>query len=274
MRGTAVKSALSGFAVSARKMKATFDSHEAFLKTIPRPLFSHSSDGDVLIGAMKILLIEDDLDLGNGVRIALDDQGMDVVWVRQLDDAVRHLQSDVNDLVLLDLGLPDGDGISLLTRLRRERSGLPVIIMSARDTLGDRLRGLDSGADDYLVKPFELAELISRVRALARRSFGFDGETLELRGLSLHAPTRRVSVNGEAVELTASEYTLLKTLMMRSDRVVTRRILEDLALPGGQSNASNTLDVHMANLRRKIGDGYIRTVRGVGYVIDQQPLRN
>ena len=217
---------------------------------------------------MKILLIEDDLDLGNGVRIALADQGMEVVWTRQLDDAARHLECGGCDLVLLDLGLPDGDGITLLTRLRRERRDLPVLILSARDALSDRLRGLDSGADDYLVKPFELAELLSRVRALARRSYGFDGETLELRGLEIHAPTRRVTAGCKPVELTASEYELLKMLMMRADRVVTRRVLEEQALPGSQANASNSLDVHMANLRRKIGEGYVRTVRGVGYVID------
>jgi two-component system response regulator QseB len=217
---------------------------------------------------MKILLIEDDLDLGNGVRIALADQGMDVVWTRQLEDAARQLEAGGCDLVLLDLGLPDGDGISLLSRLRRERRDLPVLILSARDALSDRLRGLDSGADDYLVKPFELAELLSRVRALARRSYGFDGETLELRGLELHAPTRRVSVADKPVDLTASEYELLKMLLMRAGRVVTRRMLEEQALPGAQANASNSLDVHMANLRRKIGEGYVRTVRGVGYVID------
>lgn len=218
---------------------------------------------------MKILLIEDDLDLGNGVRIALSDQGMDVVWVRTLEDAARSLEHDSCDLVLLDLGLPDGDGMQLLGRLRRDKSGLPVLILSARDTLDDRLRGLDNGADDYLVKPFMLAELLSRVRALARRSYGFDGDTIEVRGLLLHAPTRRVSVAGRPLELTASEYALLKTLLMRTDRVMTRRMLEEQTLPGSQTNASNTLDVHMANLRRKIGEGYIRTVRGVGYVIDQ-----
>ncbi|ELX10154.1 two component response regulator [Janthinobacterium sp. HH01] len=223
---------------------------------------------------MKILLIEDDLDLGNGVRIALSEQGMDVVWVRTLDDASRSLAHDGCDLVLLDLGLPDGDGLTLLTQLRRNPvqgdSGVPVLILSARDALDDRLAGLDRGADDYLVKPFVLAELLSRVRALARRSYGFDGETIEVRGLVLHAPTRRVSVGGRAVELTASEYALLKMLMMRTDRVLTRRVLEEQTLPGSQTNASNTLDVHMANLRRKIGEGYIRTVRGIGYVIDQQ----
>jgi two-component system response regulator QseB len=222
---------------------------------------------------MKILLIEDDLDMGNGVRIALTEQGMDVVWVRTLEDAARCL--DGCDLVLLDLGLPDGDGLSLLRQLRRTRTpgegggSLPVLILSARDALEDRLSGLDGGADDYLVKPFLLAELLSRVRALARRSYGFDGETLEVRGLVLHAPTRRVSVGGRIVDVTASEYALLKTLMMRTDRVQTRRMLEEQTLPGNQTNASNSLDVHVANLRRKIGDGFIRTVRGVGYVIDQ-----
>ncbi|NVM77682.1 two-component system response regulator QseB [Duganella sp. SG902] len=226
---------------------------------------------------MKILLIEDDLDLGNGVRIALSEQGMTVVWVRTLADATRCLEHDGCDLVLLDLGLPDGDGLRLLSQLRRSRergdwgAGVPVLILSARDALSDRLSGLDGGADDYLVKPFVLAELLSRVRALARRSYGFDGETIEVRGLLLHAPTRRVSIHGRAVELTASEYALLKMLMMRADRVLTRRALEEQTLPGGQSNASNTLDVHVANLRRKIGEGYIRTVRGVGYVIDVQP---
>ena len=219
---------------------------------------------------MKILLIEDDMDLGNGIRIALADQGMDVTWVRQLGDAQRQVEQRGFDLLLLDLGLPDGDGMSLLAALRREREGVPILILSARDALADRLQGLDTGADDYLVKPFELAELLSRVRALARRSYGFDGETLELRGIVLHAPTRRVTVHGRATDLTASEYELLRMLMMRAARVVPRRALEEQALPGAQANASNSLDVHMANLRRKLGEGLIRTVRGVGYVIDQR----
>lgn len=221
---------------------------------------------------MKILLIEDDLDLGNGVRIALAEMGMDVVWVRTVADASHSLSNDGCDLVLLDLGLPDGDGLQLLSQVRRSRvpgeSGLPVLILSARDSVDDRLSGLDGGADDYLVKPFVLAELLSRVRALARRSYGYDGDTVEVRGLQLHAPTRRVTVADRVVDLTASEYALLKMLMMRADRVLTRRLLEEQTLPGGQTNASNSLDVHMANLRRKIGDGYIRTVRGIGYVID------
>ncbi|EOI5913924.1 response regulator [Enterobacter hormaechei] len=221
---------------------------------------------------MKILLIEDDLDLGNGVRIALADQGFDVIWVRRKEDALHQLGICVPELILLDLGLPDGDGMSLMTRLRQQLKGVPVIILTARGTLQDRLCGLDAGADDYLVKPFVLAELLARVRALARRSYGFENEAIEIRGLSLHIPTRCVTVSARHVELTASEYALLETLMLRADRVLTRRYLEERIF-GTKENLSNALDVHMGNLRRKIGDGFVRTVRGVGYVIDTVPVQ-
>lgn len=221
---------------------------------------------------MKILLIEDDLDLGNGVRIALADQGFDVIWVRRKEDALHQLGICVPELILLDLGLPDGDGMSLMTRLRQQLKGVPVIILTARGTLQDRLCGLDAGADDYLVKPFVLAELLARVRALARRSYGFENEAIEIRGLSLHIPTRGVTVSARHVELTASEYALLETLMLRADRVLTRRYLEERIF-GTKENLSNALDVHMGNLRRKIGDGFVRTVRGVGYVIDTVPVQ-
>jgi two-component system response regulator QseB len=217
---------------------------------------------------MKVLLIEDDMDIGNGVRIALTDQGMSVIWVRRLADALASLETAAHDIVLLDLGLPDGDGITLLQRLRRERQALPVLIITARDSLSDKLTGLDAGADDYLVKPFALAELLSRLRALARRSYGYDGDTIEVRGLALHEPTLRVTTAGRPVELSRSEYLLLSTLLKRADRVQTRRVLEEQVLPGS-AGESNALEVHISNLRKKIGDGYIRTVRGVGYVIDK-----
>ncbi|WP_336277568.1 response regulator transcription factor [Cronobacter dublinensis] len=221
---------------------------------------------------MKILLIEDDLDLGNGIRIALADQGLDVIWVRRLTDALHQLNACVPELVLLDLGLPDGDGMSLMAYLRQHVKGIPVIMLTARGTLQDRLSGLDAGADDYLVKPFVLAELLARVRALARRSYGFENEVTEVRGLTLHVPTRRVTVGSRHVELTASEYALLEALLLRTDRVLTRRFLEEKIF-GAKENMSNTLDVHMGNLRRKIGDGYVRTVRGVGFVIDTVPVQ-
>jgi two-component system response regulator QseB len=220
---------------------------------------------------MKVLLLEDDLDLGNGVRIALSDQGFEVVWLRRLDDGLAALADPGYDMVLLDLGLPDGDGLELLAALRREKRKLPVLILSARDALTDRLRGLDDGADDYLVKPFALAELLSRVRALARRSYGLEGGTVSLRGLSLDESMRWAAVEGRPVELSRCEFDLLALLLKRAGRVVTRRALEESALPGGLSNESNALDVHISNLRRKIGPGFVRTVRGVGYVIDLQP---
>ncbi|HSW09248.1 response regulator transcription factor [Aquabacterium sp.] len=222
---------------------------------------------------MNVLLVEDDLDLGNGVRMALGDQGFSVVWVRRLADAARAIATGGFDLLLLDLGLPDGDGLTLLSQLRLDGQRLPVLILTARDGLQDRLRGLDGGADDYLVKPFALAELVSRMRALARRSAGFNAGTIELRGLRLHEPTQCVSVDGRIVSLSPSEYQLLTTLLKRADRVLTRRSLEEQVLPGGLANESNVLDVHISNLRRKIGEGYIRTVRGVGYVIDVLPVR-
>ena len=217
---------------------------------------------------MQVLLIEDDMDIGNGVRIALGDQGMTVVWVRRLSDALASLETAAHDIVLLDLGLPDGDGITLLQRLRRERQTLPVLILTARDSLSDKLSGLDAGADDYLVKPFALAELLSRLRALARRSYGYEGDTIEVRGLVLHEPTLRVSAAGKPIELSRSEYLLLSTLLKRADRVQTRRVLEEQVLTGSAGD-SNALEVHISNIRRKIGDGFIRTVRGVGYVIDK-----
>jgi len=218
---------------------------------------------------MKILLAEDDFDLATGIRVALQTQGMEVVWVRRIEEALRVLDTEGCDLILLDLGLPDGDGLSVLEPLRRDGARLPVLILSARDGLDDRLKGLDTGADDYMVKPFVLAELLSRVRALARRSYGGDGATFEVRGLWLHEPTQRVRVREMPVSLSRSEFKLLCLLVKRADRVVARRALEQLVLPNGQSQNSNVLDVHISNLRRKIGEGYIRTVRGIGYVIYQ-----
>jgi two-component system, OmpR family, response regulator QseB len=223
---------------------------------------------------MNVLLVEDDPELGSGVRIALMNEGMSVIWARRLAEAERELGSDLIDLVLLDLGLPDGDGLGLLRSLRQDNKALPVLVLTARDALADRVQGLDSGADDYLVKPFDLAELLSRIRALARRSIGLEGDAIVLRGLVLHEARMSVSIDGATVELSRSEFLLLCTLVKRADRVVTRRVLEEQVLLGGLNNDSNVLDVHISNLRKKIGDGYVRTVRGVGYVINRDaPVR-
>lgn len=221
---------------------------------------------------MRILVVEDNAGIAAGLQANLQQRRYAVDVCSTVADAWHALEMERFDAVLLDLGLPDGDGISLLTRLRREWRRLPVLILSARDSLHDRLHGLDSGADDYLVKPFALAELVSRVRALARRSYGQGDGTLHLRGLSLHEPTRRVSVAGQNVELSRCEFDLLALLLRRMDRVVTRSGIEEEVIPGGSANGSNALEVHVSNLRRKIGPGFIRTVRGIGYVIDSQPM--
>ncbi|MBO0986418.1 response regulator [Delftia sp. SD018] len=220
---------------------------------------------------MKLLLVEDDLDLGNGVRLALQDQRFDVTWVRRIAEARPLLDRGACDLLVLDLGLPDGDGLSLLARVRRERKDLPILILTARDGLDDRLRGLDGGADDYVVKPFALAELLSRIRALRRRSLGTEEQVFDVRGLVLNERSRRVSVFGREIDLSPSEFALLAALIRRPDQVFSRHMLEEEVLPGSGRYASNSLEVHISSLRRQIGEGYVRTVRGVGYVLDRQP---
>ncbi|NVD97783.1 response regulator [Massilia sp. BJB1822] len=221
---------------------------------------------------MKILLVEDDLGLGNGIRNALAEQDMDIVWVRSRQDARQQLAAHSFGLLLLDLALPDGDGLGLLRELRGAQDSLPVLILTARDALQDRLIGLDSGADDYLVKPFALAELQSRIRALARRSYGANNDSLTLRGLHINLSSHRVTMEGKDMDLSRSEYVLLTTLVRRCDRVLTRSTLEQELHLAGSASDSNVLDVHISNLRRKLGSSFIRTVRGIGYVVDREPL--
>ena len=215
----------------------------------------------------KILIVDDEPRIRELIRENLQYSGYTCEEAGDGSAALSLLTGGGYDLVILDLMMPFMDGMTCLREMRTRRINTPVIILTARGTLQDRLCGLDAGADDYLVKPFILAELLARVRALARRSYGFENEAIEIRGLSLHVPTRRVTVSARHIDLTASEYALLETLMLRADRVLTRRFLEERIF-GNKENLSNALDVHMGNLRRKIGDGYVRTVRGVGYVID------
>lgn len=217
---------------------------------------------------MKLLLVEDDLDLGDSLLAALQVEGYRVQWLRRLAEARSVLHESLPDLIILDLGLPDGEGHALLQDLRIEEAELPVLVLSARDALHERLRSLDGGADDFLLKPFALEELLSRLRALTRRRYGDRSGVLKLRGLELHLAAQRASLDGSALALTPSEFKLLTALLQRADRVLTRAFLSDQVLADSQSD-SNILDVHIASLRRKLGDGWIRTLRGVGYVMDR-----
>ena len=218
---------------------------------------------------MKICLVEDDLELGRALQSALQDAGQEVMWVRREADARRWIASEPFDAVVLDLGLPDGNGIELLRHLRGEGQTLPIVVITARDSLEDRLNGLDRGADDYLVKPFVVSELLARLRAVVRRATGWGeaGEPVwKIKDLVLDDRRMVLTRAGATVVLSKTEFALLHALMRYPDRVLTRRELESRALPHSEGAA---LDVHMSHLRQKIGEGYIRTVRGVGYVVDR-----
>ncbi len=215
---------------------------------------------------MNILLVEDDLELGRALRAVLHEDGYAATWVRLAADARRHLDTGAFAAVVLDLNLPDGDGMALMRQLRAAGRQIPVLLITARDSLGDRLAGFADGADDYLVKPFDMAELLARLRAVLRRARPeAAGKGLWSRaGLSLDERRQAVSCEGRPLALSRTEFNLLLALMQDADRVLTRGELEERALAGSESV---TLDVHMSNLRKKIGEHRVRTVRGVGYMI-------
>jgi two-component system, OmpR family, response regulator QseB len=216
---------------------------------------------------MKILLIEDDLAIGQALLSVFHDEGQSAVWVRLVADAAVRARDEHFDAVILDLGLPDGDGVDLLLSLRESGLQVPVLIISARDSLQERLRGFDVGADDYLIKPFEIPELLVRLRAIVRRSASSHDDQLWTAGeLVLDEASMTCTRAGMPVTLSRTEYTLLLTLMKQANRVLTRTELEKRAL---RNKDGQTLDVHIFNLRRKIGEAAIRTVRGVGYMVQR-----
>jgi len=220
---------------------------------------------------MRILLVEDDALLGDGIRTGLAQAGFAVDWVEDGVAADTALRTGTPDAVVLDLALPRLSGLDVLRRLRASGSVLPVLILTARDTLEDRVQGLDSGADDYLVKPFELAELAARLRALIRRAAGAAAPRLQAGDIELDPAAREVRLRGELVELPAREFALLHALMLNAGRVQTREQLMERLYGWGEEIESNTIDVHVHHLRRKLGGQAVRTVRGVGYLVPRVP---
>jgi two-component system, OmpR family, response regulator QseB len=214
---------------------------------------------------MRLLLIEDDDMLGRAARHGLVRAGFAVDWAKDARTAHLALANGVYDLALLDLGLPDGNGMDLLRGLRRAGNGIPVLIASARDTVKDRVAGLEAGADDYVLKPFDLEELIARVRALLRRHAGSAGPFFQHGDLVLDPVRKEVTRANERVELSAREFAVLEALMQRPGAVLSRDMLEEAVYGWGHEVASNTIEVHVHHLRRKLGNGVIRNVRGVGY---------
>lgn len=214
---------------------------------------------------MRLLLIEDDVMVGRALQQGLVQAGFSVDWVRDGRQAELSLTDHNHDLAILDLGLPQVDGMDVLKALRTRGNSLPVLIASARDTVRDRIAGLEAGADDYVLKPFDLDELIARVRALLRRHAGSGSPVLRCGTLSLDPSKRLVTLNDELVELSAREFSLLEALMQRPGDVLSREKLEESIYGWGEEVASNAIEVHLHHLRRKLGTQRIRNVRGVGY---------
>jgi two-component system OmpR family response regulator/two-component system response regulator QseB len=216
---------------------------------------------------VRVLLVEDDRMIGESVRTALRQEGHAVDWVRDGRAAAASLASESFDMVLLDLGLPARDGLDVLREQRARKDATPVIILSARDALRDRVDGLDAGADDYLVKPFELDELTARMRAVERRRAGRAEPAIEIGAVRFDPAMREVTRAGVPVALSAREYALLEALLVRPGAILSRAQLEDRLYGWNEAVESNAVPVYIHQLRQKLGAGFIRNVRGVGYFV-------
>lgn len=216
---------------------------------------------------MRILLVEDDSLLGDGLRVGLAQEGYSVDWVKDGRAAQLALEAEPYALVVLDLGLPRISGLELLQWLRRGGNDLPVLILTARDAVADRVQGLDSGADDYLVKPFDLDELAARIRALLRRRGGRASPLLQHGDLVLDPAAHTVTRAGKAVDISPREFALLQELLQNAGRVLSREQLEHSLYGWNEEVESNAVEVHVHHLRKKLGADLIRTVRGVGYLV-------
>ena len=214
---------------------------------------------------MRILLIEDDTILGAAIRdhIAADNHSVD--WVTRLDAAGDHLDSAVYDLVLLDLMLPDGQGIAFLRALRRRGSVTPVVILTALDQISDRIAGLNAGADDYMTKPFDLSELSARLSAVARRYSGNPNPLVAIGNLEIDLAARTVLRDGRPVDLTGREWALFEAFVQHPGQVLSKGQLEERLYAFGAQVESNTIEVHVSRLRKKLGHAVVETVRGIGY---------
>ncbi len=216
---------------------------------------------------MRMLLVEDDRMIGEAVQTALRQDGYAVDWVRNADSADTALAAGSYDLVLLDLGLPGRDGLSLLRAVRARKDATPVLVITARDAVENRIAGLDAGADDYLVKPFDLDELAARIRALLRRSAGRAEAVIEHLGVRIEPATRTVSRDGAPVTLSPREYAVLEALLLRPGAVLSRAQLEDRLYGWDDAVGSNAVEVYIHGLRRKLGRDFIRNLRGVGWFV-------
>ncbi|EKE74924.1 response regulator [Gallaecimonas xiamenensis] len=220
---------------------------------------------------MRLLLLEDDQLLGQGLVTALGREGYAVDWYQRVQEARQAMAVSQPDIAVLDWQLPDGSGVDLLKAWRKEGIALPMLVLTARDAIDDRIQGLDSGADDYLIKPFESRELLARLRALSRRPVGQVEPVLKNGQISLDPASHQVTLADSPVTLSRREFTLLHELMRQPDRVLTREQLIERLYSWGEELESNALEVHVHHLRKKLGSEVIKTLRGVGYVMPKLP---
>jgi two-component system response regulator QseB len=216
---------------------------------------------------MRLLLVEDDAMIGESVRTGLRRDGFTVDWVQDGRAAELALGNGVYDTLLLDLGLPRKEGLEVLKALRRNGNRIPVLVLTARDSVADRVKGLDAGADDYLVKPFDLDELSARIRALLRRQAGRAEPVIRFGELALNPGTREVTLNGRSLALSAREFALLEAFLERPGAVLSREQLEEKLYGWDEEVESNTVEVYIHSLRKKLGQEFIKNIRGVGYMV-------
>lgn len=216
---------------------------------------------------MRLLLVEDDTMIGEAVLDLLRAEHYAVDWVRDGDMAATAAQAETYDLILLDLGLPRRDGLDVLRELRARKDRVPVLIATARDSVQQRVQGLDAGADDYILKPYDLDELLARIRALLRRAAGRAEPVYEHQGVSINPATREVTVRGTPVVLSGREWAVLEPLIARPGMVLSRQQLEDKLYGWGDEVSSNAVEVYIHGLRKKLGPELVLNVRGVGYLV-------
>ena len=219
---------------------------------------------------MRVLLVEDDRMIGEAVQQALRDATYAADWVRDGQMALTTLDTQDYGLVLLDLGLPKKDGLEVLRAIRSKDNPVPLLIITARDTVEDRIRGLDGGADDYVLKPFNMAELLARMRAVIRRKGGIAGPLLSNGVLALDPATREVSFNGESARLSAREFSLLHALMVRPGAILSRAELEDRIYGWNEEVESNAVEFLIHSLRKKLGSDAVKNVRGMGWMVSKE----
>ncbi|MDB5762906.1 MAG: DNA-binding response regulator [Herminiimonas sp.] len=222
---------------------------------------------------MRILLAEDDRMIGDSVGTSLRQEGYVVDWVRDGRAADAALSSEHFDLVLLDLGLPGKSGIEVLHALRLRKKSTPVIVITARDGIEDRVKGLDAGADDYVVKPFDPDELAARIRSALRRSAGHAEPEIDILDVRINPATRDVKRDGKSIMLSAKEYAIVEALMLRPGAILSRAQLEERMYGWGEEIESNAVEVYIHGVRRKLGADFIQNVRGVGYFIPKPKIK-